>query len=499
MSVFGRIAGTAVVAAALVACGNTTRSPVEMGEGGAQDETNPPPRAGGGASANIAGAAGSLSDGGSSAMTAGGEDALGASGAGAAPDCIEGAACLCDDSTGTLDCGGAAASAGGQCVCPPESECRAPSGTCFEPCGGDALGLWVLEKTCFPGAETGQGCAGGAIEGTSSVSDLKLLVLENEPVSVFGSEEVELRAQVPLRCLGIDSVNRCKDAQFYASPLFFGASNPLDCQPSDCGFCECSGKASGGGGAQGAAWVPGSSTLAFGAIDLPYCVDGDVLWVGGGTVAGEPRVAYQFRRRSCLGTPTPCEQRQSDQCGSSGDCQPGRCLPDGESAPVCAELPLEESCSAYPGCKWAKGGCWGTAPDACDYRYCDGTPGCSWGTPTARCGGEPAGCYTHDASDCNVAGCSARKCDVPDGWAGIDQAPCQGLAPSACAKAKGCTVSGASCTGTTTCAAQTDPTVCADLGCAAYDEPICGGHPTTLCSKLSVDDCRSEPGCRLEW
>jgi hypothetical protein len=356
----------------------------------------------------------------------------------------------------------------------------------------------VLEETCFPGALSGSGCAGGSIEGTSAVNDLQVVILENEGVRTYGGESMDVRAQVPLQCLGIESVNRCADATFYTSPLFFGSSSALGCESSACGYCECSGHVYGGSGS-GAPWAPGDSTLAFGSISAPYCVEGDTMWAGGGEFAGEPKVAYKFRRRSCVGEPLPCAERSSEQCGMSGDCVPGRCIPDGADASFCAELSYEENCNGVPGCAWAAGGCWGTAHESCNYEYCEATPGCAWGAPNPRCGGEPARCFGREPSDCNVAGCSMRTCDVPDGWSGIDGAPCERLTAAACSQAVGCTVSGSTCVGTAMCGAQTDATICAMLECAVYEEPKCGGQATTVCAELSVEDCRSELGCRLEW
>lgn len=309
----------------------------------------------------------------------------------------------------------------------------------------------MREQTCLPAAKL-KGCAGGLIESTASVGKLTLRVLENEPVIFAADETLDVRAKVPIECLGIDSVERCDVVDFYASPLFFGYStNPLDCEASECGSCACSGKVLGGGGA-GAPWKPGASTLAFGAIEVPYCVEGDTMWAGGGEVAGEPKVAYKFRRRSCVGKPLACDEQAPANCDTT-----------------------------------------------CDFRSCDDTPGCSWGEPKARCGGERAACYELDPAQCHSPGCSMRTCDVPDGWGGIDSAPCERLSLAACANAEGCAVSGASCVGTTTCAIQDDPTVCAMLECAVYEEPTCGGYTTTPCSELSVEDCRSQPGCRLEW
>jgi hypothetical protein len=493
------VCGSACIwlALAVAACGSTKRTPTQaaVGEGGADGGAAPQSSGGMVTGGSFTGAAGSLAEGGAFITDGGSPPAEG----GAAPvsNCVEGAPCTCGDLTGTLQCSGSDVSEGGSCSCPPAEACEAPSGgSCFEPCGGDALGLWILEETCFPGAEIGDGCAGGAISGTSASHELKLEILENEPVRFGGGESLELRAQVPLQCLGVESVNRCADADFYASPLYFGYSRPLDCEASECGFCECSGEMHGGGGV-GKAWTPGSPTLAFGAIDVPYCVEGDVMWAGGGEILGEPKVAYKLRRRSCVGTPLPCAERESGQCGAG--CSPGRCLPDGGDAVVCAEQSYEEGCAHEAGCKWVEGGCWGTAMEACDSEYCAETPGCEWGPPKARCGGELASCFDVDPSKCHSAGCSMRTCDVPEGWGGVDSAPCSRLTVSACPKAAGCAVSGGACTGTTKCAPQTDATVCGMLECAVYEEPRCGGFTTTPCAELSLEDCRSQPGCRFEW
>ncbi len=487
--------GVAGLALALAACGNTKRAPdskpsSEGGEGG--EAPRPTGASGAGAGGSFGGSSGSAAQGGAISMP--GDDG----GAGGAADCIEGAACTCGDLTGILQCDG---SSSGECSCPPAEACEAPRGTCFEPCGGDALGLWVLEETCLPGAETSGACAGASIRATSSSSELIVEVLENEPVAVRGSELVELQAQVPLSCLGIESVERCVDADFYSTPLLFnGSSAPLGCEASACGFCECSGTVWGGSGA-GAAWSPGSTTLAFGAVQVPYCVEGDTMWAGGGHIAGQPKVAYKFRRRSCLGVPVPCAERSPAECAGGGDdCQPGRCVASEGGASACASLTYEESCVRESGCEWVEGGCWGTAGDRCwSSDACEATPGCSWGPPEPRCGGSRVSCYGLDVADCTAEGCSVRTCDLPDGWGGIDAAPCERLTAAACATAVGCTWSGSKCSGTTTCGAQTDPAVCAMLECIEYAEARCGGITTIPCGERSVETCRDQVGCRLEW
>jgi hypothetical protein len=366
------------------------------------------------------------------------------------------------------------------------------------------LGVWVLEQTCFSASSDGVGCAGAFIDAVPDVHDFRIKILENEPLVSKGSEGLEVTARVPLHCLGIESVERCSEADFYASPLLYSLSRPLACQASECGHCECSARVGSYAGdgygysGYGKPWEPGSSTLAFGGMEVPYCVDGDTLWAGGVAADGTPKVAYQFRRKSCGGTPLPCTERQNDECG--GDCTPGRCVTTaGGDAALCAEFAADQNqCDVTTGCRWDPEGCWGTASDVCDFRNCVETPGCSWGPPQARCGGQIASCFARSVASCSdTPGCSPRTCydEVMD-----DSAACELLTTSAaCSQAPGCTWSGAGCAGVTRCGVQTDPNVCVTLECFASADPICGGHPTPVCSDFGVDDCHTELGCRLEW
>jgi hypothetical protein len=284
--------------------------------------------------------------------------------------------------------------------------------------------------------------------------------------------------------------------------LLYTLSRPLACQASECGHCECADEltASAGTGYSGfgEVWQPGSTTLAFDGMKVPYCVDGDTLWAGGASADGTPKVAYQFRRKSCVGTPLPCAERQDDDCG--GDCTPGRCVADaGGDATVCAEFAADlDQCELTNGCRWDPAGCWGAASELCAFNNCDETPGCSWGPPQARCGGEITSCFGRSLASCSdTPGCSPRTCfhELQD-----DSTSCEQLTTSAsCNEAPGCTWGGTACAGVTRCSAITNLDVCTTLQCYTSEEPICAGHPTGLCSDFGVDDCHSEPGCRLEW
>jgi hypothetical protein len=73
------------------------------------------------------------------------------------------------------------------------------------------------------------------------------------------------------------------------------------------------------------------------------------------------------------------------------------------------------------------------------------------------------------------------------------------MSSSVCAKAVGCAQSGYTCAGFTRCWDQTDAQACSSLGCSVVDTPQCDGSVNVKCSELSVDDCRTVPGCRVEW
>jgi hypothetical protein len=487
----------------LTSCGKTDRPDVGTGtpvsaSGGAVSQTGGAVSQTGGASSIPANTGGGTSHGGEPPMA-------GASQGGAPAVCIEGAACRCGNLTGTLHCPESAeeeSAEAGECSCPAADICQGEPRRCFEPCGGNPLGVWVLEQTCFNASSDGVGCAGAFIDAVPDAADLRLEILENEPIASKGSEGLEVTARVPLPCLGIESVERCSEVSFYASPLLYTLSQALTCQASECGHCECTDRvgayAGNGYSGSGKPWQPGSTTLAFGGMEVPYCVDGDTLWAGGMSADGTPKVAYQFRRKSCSGTPLPCAEREDDEC--AGDCTPGRCLPtaDGD-ADTCAGFAADQpQCDLTAGCGWDPEGCWGTASERCDFRNCVETPGCSWGPPQASCGGQIDNCFARSVVNCSdTPGCAPRTCynELMD-----DSAPCERLTTgAACSQAPGCTWNGTACSGVTRCGVQTDPDVCTSLECFTSEVPICGGYPTQQCSDFGVDDCHTEPGCRLEW
>jgi len=486
------------------ACGKTSGAP--QGEPTSDEAGNGP---GGGPLAQGNGSQGAV--GGlpaTSGATAGGgsnqrggtstQGMAGEAGDAAAAACIEGALCHCGDASGTLHCSQAADT--GECSCPPPEMCESKQASCFEPCYGDPRGAWVLEQTCLSGSSTGESCPAGIMSGTAPTGDFRIRIGDDRVVEAIGEERLNVKARVPLSCLGIESVNRCKDAEFYVSPFLLGISTPIRCAPTDCGDCECSGEISAFGEAAlaGGKPEPGARLLWFGTIKVPYCVDGDSLWVGGTLADGTPKASYKFRRRSCTGTPTPCEKRDPSNCGKVDDgCWPGHCVATSASAQEC-DGQSEQGCDQNAGCAWqATQRCWGDTADACEFGNCDATPGCSWGEPHARCRGELTTCYEQAAAGCATPGCALRTCVYGDG--GNVAIDCAVLSANACAKAPGCAWSGGRCSGTTDCWAQTDGGVCDLLGCSPQATALCTGEPTQKCSDFTAEDCVGHGRCYLEW
>jgi len=499
------IGSWAVSCAVVGACGKTSGSsksqPTSEAGGGHGGRLQAP---GNGSQGNVAGlpatsgaAAGGASSQGGSTST---QSAAGDGGEGGATPCIDGALCHCGDASGTLRC--AEAGGVGECSCPALETCEVKRAKCFEPCGGDPRGAWVLVQTCLEGSSTGERCPAGIMSGTAPPGDFRIRIDDDHMVQAIGQERLNVQARVPLSCLGIESVNRCKDAEFYVSPFLLGISRPIRCKATDCGDCQCSGAISAFDDAAldgiNEPSPPDSDSLWFGRIQVPYCVDGDSLWVGGTLADGTSKASYKFRRRSCTGNPTPCEQRDPSNCGEVDEgCWPGHCVATAALAEEC-DGQSEQGCAQNAGCTWqATQHCWGSTAEACEFENCDRTPGCSWGEPQARCRGELTTCYEQGAAGCTMPGCTPRTCVYGDG--GNVDIDCEVLSANACAKAPGCELIGGRCSGTTDCWGQTDGGVCDSLGCSPQATALCTGEPTQKCSDFSADDCVGHGRCHLEW
>lgn len=350
---------------------------------------------------------------------------------------------------GTGNTGGAGNAAGestaeggeaGACACPLGDDCNPVEPTpCFEPCGGEPFGVWKLEDTCFADGALDtprEGCQ-QQLHATAGDSNLTLRILDGGELDLHGTEEWTLSSTTALACVGIESSNRCQDVSWWLDGLLFSSSAETKCVASGCGACDCQGQGYGYVGGGFNQWSRAGNQLTLGSIATDYCVKGDVMWVGGHTQAGAPKVSYKFRKHSCVGTPVPCSERSPADCAKSDTCAVGHCASTSGLDARCAEITWEPDCAIAEGCEWASDGCTGTTFEACDYSTCDLELGCSWGEPKQYCGGNPS--------------------------------RCQDLDPT---------------------------TQCAAAGCKVVDDSCL---PKIKCADLALAACHSEPGCRLEW
>ncbi|MFZ5890561.1 MAG: hypothetical protein ACOY0T_05780 [Myxococcota bacterium] len=447
-----------------------------------------PPGSGGAFGFGGAFGIGGFSFGGSSS---GGAASGGKPGAGGSASCLGGVPCLCGASPGITKCVGEKS----QCECPSADQCASPkASSCFKACGGEPFGTWRLMEACFPTGISAEGSCIKVVSGKTSTSDLTLRILDGGELQVRGTERVDLKEQASLGCLGIDSVNQCSRANLFAYPFLFGMPRSLDCAASACGVCDCvaNGLESFSLDFSGT-WRREGESLWLAASFVPYCVNGEELWIGGGFARdGTQQVAYKLKKESCRGKPLPCAQRTAEQCGKGGSCASGVCQATTGSSTRCAMANSQFDCGVLQGCTWNAAGCRGTANDNCDFSTCDEEPGCSWGAPLEHCGGTEQDCGLQDPMYCEAAGCTLRNCYPNSSDFGI----CEQLSATECPKALGCTLEGQTCSGQARCLLQPNPEICGKLGCSVTT--FCEGAAKP-CRELSVSQCHDVPGCRLEW
>jgi hypothetical protein len=378
--------------------------------------------------------------------------------------------------------------------------------SCFEPCGGDLSGNWVLENSCFGPASTSKGVCETVISGTSTKSSLLLTASVAGELAVYGTESWSISATMSLGCRGLAAADLCSSASLLSDALLFSYTQPMSCSPNSCGACDCEAH-----DVNGTIAFPLSravdpllaSFLRTGPFTFPYCVTGDVLWIGGTAQDGTPKVSYKFRKHSCQGTTTPCAQRALAECELGQGCSRGVCTNARPgTATGCGDVTSSDGCLPEQGCLWNPNVCVGTADVSCDPTVCGIRPGCTWGAPMQRCTGI-SDCAYRTSDQCVgaglAAGCSLHVCQPPFGTTN-DQADCR-LIPTAadCAKAPGCVAHPRStlapCTGQTSCSAQTSTGTCDLLACASQ---ACTGT-STPCSQVPVASCASVPGCQVSW
>lgn len=452
-----------------------------------------------GGNAGTTGGFGGTFGGTSGGFGSGGLGKAGGTGTGGAPSCVNGAPCSCtgEGTVGTVTCD---ASGGSECVCPPAEECTAKGeAPCFEPCGGEPFGAWVLEDSCFSRTlPTGNaGTCPRFAQGTPGDSTLRIRILDGGTLEVYGREDWTIATQEALSCLSIQSVESCQFASVWPDALLFAtAAGQVGCSENACGVCDCEGALTAEvSQVSFQNWSRSGKNLQLGFRNVPYCAKADELWIGGRDTDGTPKVSYKFKKQSCQGKPLACAERTAEQCSKGYNCQVGACRGASGTVPRCATAWDENSCGVLQGCVWDPDGCAGTASETCEFATCGDEPGCTWGPPNEHCGGVASPCEDRDATQCAGGGCSARVCQ-PNG---AEYGACQLLSSAVdCGKAPGCswTEGTSTCTGTSLCAAQTDTAVCGKLNCWA--SPWCGGVPPE-CASLSLDACPNTLGCRLEW
>jgi hypothetical protein len=470
-------------------CGRATRSPHPAAVAGEGATPTAGGGLGGGASGGTAGGSGS-SSGGRTSSTAGVDGGEGGdTETGGTQGALAGTA-------GTAGAAGAAGTAGTAGAAGGADECSRAGAPCFEPCGGDPFGNWIVEAGCLTGGGLETDCTGASVEGTLRELNLRLTFDADGGLEVSGREAWDLAVRAPRACLDLDDAEPCDQGVLFTSPQLFASSRSvIACQREACGSCECSGVPDGGTTIGRLRWIASGTRLTLDGgsslVNVPYCVEGDVLFLGGDDTSGQSRVAYKFRKRSCRKTTPPCSSRTLEECESTEDCRQGTCFRAPGFAGFCEGL-AELQCAETPDCLWEPNQCGTTGGPGCDFHRCEQMAGCELGPPAPRCTGT-AWCG-FDVEDCNEPGCSIQNCAT----LGEDVTSCEELGdPALCVRGIGCSHNGVNCEGTTRCSAQTDETACSFLGCSW--KSYCGGAPARSCSELTVDECHTLRGCTAEW
>ena len=508
-----RLAGTSLVLLGVLGgCGGGKHSGANQPDGGgpapadaSAHEAGPASAGRGGATLGAGGAAGrpvSDSGGGTDGAASSAGGSAGAPDAGA-PDAAPSSDASAMAAAGAGGAGGASGTggAGGAGTPTPPDQCpRAAVAPCFTPCGGEPYGTWILEESCFKSVTTRKGDCEMVAQGTPGKNDITLQILADGTYQVFGAEDWSFTARMSLGCRGLTSTDQCATAAMNVDALLFSPTHTVTCAANACGACDCANPSE-----QAPITFPFSvdgttpvgNILELGLFRTPYCVQDDVLWIGGAGLDGTPKVSYKFRKKSCQGTPAVCAQRTPAQCTQDSYCTLGSCVGTPRDPILTCFGADQASCTSLPGCRWLPNACIGYEPATCDLAACVGKAlGCAFGAPMAKCGGDSS-CGSRSATDCTDPGCKLVQC-APSG---TDQVDCSLLTTATdCANARGCvphTRGPSICTWTTLCTAQTDLAVCQGLQC--YFGPLCIGTSTVMCPALSVDTCTTEPGCRVEW
>jgi hypothetical protein len=426
-------------------------------------------------------------------------------------DCVPGQPCSCGTAAqGVTGCGYYAS----YCDCascrdswPAEGEGTA----CFEPCGGDPYGSWVLDHSCLRSNRTSDGTCDvythsgdNTIDAQLVANPLHLTFQVGGGLLVGGGESWTLEQEYSAGCAGAPAPP-CNQQSVRAWPSnsFTGLyeKNLTTVCTESCGGCSCEANYWYGdlSSPNSSSWTRDNATISLefpwsSAQPISHCVQGNELWLSLPSDNTDVTLAYHFKKQSCIGTPTPCIQRGVADCEIGGYCSLGAC--QATTGTNCSAVHSKDVCNTTPGCNWNEAACMGTAPSACDLAKCGGEPGCAWHEPVQRCAGTATSCTGRAQSACTASlGCTYTVCqsysNQPECW--------MITSTSGCSAVVGCyaldQTDGDQCGGTAApCSQQTNPGGCTSVGCNAT--PACTGTPTS-CASLSVADCPNQPGCAV--
>lgn len=371
---------------------------------------------------------------------------------------------------------------------------------CFQACGGEVVGDWVLVKdsVCFADRQVSNAYCLGDSSATPKFADIRLSFLNGGRLYGSGSEAWDVKLRGP-------TCDRCTRDFGFVGAFLSPESSYGEYDPNGLPSCQtCEGIWTGkfevtyGFPLWDMSWSTEGRQLTLRELDfetsqiLDYCVNGDELWIGAAATSG---ASYKFERAGCFGKPQPCEARSETNCTvGGGECSLGACQADaGAANPSLCEDRTEPECGAVTGCAWNAKGCRGRADFACRLESCGAEPGCELVAPTATCTGTPTVCAGREVQDC-WKGCAAGTCASPTA---SEERDCGLAGFSFCTQADGCVDISSDCIGTTTCGKQFFEDACRAVNCEWTESATCLGTPKP-CEELSLQECAFQPGCALK-
>ncbi len=351
-----------------------------------------------------------------------GDGAGGEGGAASLDGCWPGELCSCDHGLrGQIECRGDNSVCNCD-VCPPFDP--TPLGA-FEPCGGELVGGWratasdfsTMSLIIYSGASVLESCP---IHLTSQSRSYDLRFAFHEDGSAAAS--------VSGPDLVFNFEKDCSPGQ--CEQLGALGSGSLECGEAACGICACD--MSGPGVAREGVWAQNGGTLRIetGAAllyEAEYCITDDQM-----LVRDPSGVSIVMERAVGIGTPLPCGELGTTECGLNPACGVGGCVGGGE----CSTIESALVCSSLESCSWDATSCSGAVAARCGLADYGAVPGCVYVEGATECAGSASECAASGVADCNDRpGC------VLDGEACVGvPPPCSQSAPVDCESVPGCHV-----------------------------------------------------------